>query len=92
MANYSREDAEKQGKAEVGVGAALIGGIITGILGVHEYQKNMLKKEQIRAEIEEVDKEIAQCKAGLLGSWLNAERISQLEVYKEQLIKEYNKK
>lgn len=89
MANYSREDAEKQGNVELGVAGALIAGI-AALIG--KAIKTREEKEQIEMEIYEVDREIDECKQGVLGRWLNADRISELEERRQELANAYNKK
>lgn len=83
MANYSREEAEKQGKASVGVvGALLIG--VAGLAYKHfseesNDRKRLGKRQEIDSQINQAYRDINDLGSGFLGRILHAEEISDLE-------------
>lgn len=89
MANYSREEAEKNGNAEVGAGAGLLTALAALAIGGMAHSANKSKKkEQIDRQIQEIDKEIANYRAKLFGSALYSDEISALEKKRSKLKKE----
>lgn len=95
MANYSREDAEKQGNAEVGLGASLLTGLaalaIGGLINSAESNKKKERIQQINQQIQDIDREINDYRAIPLGGLLYAAEISDLEGKRRKLQAERNK-
>lgn len=98
MANYSREDAEKQGKAEeltgaallLGLGAMLVGGVVSS-QNDKKKQEAERQKQEIDRQIREIDQKIAGYKSGLLGAVLYSDEIDALERKRKLLLEEQKK-
>lgn len=96
MANYSREEAEKMGNAEVGTGIGVLTGLAALMIGgvVHSANKSKEKErkqeriQKIDRQIQEIDREIADYRTKLFGSALYADEISALERQRNELKKE----
>lgn len=89
MANYSREDAEKQGNAEVGVGVALVTGLAALVAGgVMNSAKKSKQKDEIDQRIQEIDREINDYNSGWFRRKLYEDEINQLEREREKLKKD----
>ena len=89
MANYSREEAEKQGNAEVGAGVAALAGIFAAaVIGNANKKNKNKKKEEINQKIQKKTEEINDYKSKLFGSTLYADEIRALEKDRENLRKE----
>ena len=93
MANYNREEVEKQSKAEKGTISTLVVGGIARALAIAV--KNSQKKEQAQrdqARLYEIEKEISGYKNKFLGSVIYANEIAALESEGNKIVQKYNKK
>ena len=82
MANYSREELEKQGKAE----GAVVGGLLIGLAGlIVSCAKNSSEKGKIQNEINAIDAEINDYRSKFLGSVLYSNEIATLQKKRKEL-------
>ncbi len=83
MANYSREEAERQGKASVGAVSALLLGLgglaLKYASGASNDRKRLERRQEIDSQISQTNSQIADLSSGLLGRFLHSEQISDLE-------------
>ncbi|MCM1186544.1 MAG: hypothetical protein NC251_10465 [Lachnoclostridium sp.] len=92
MANYSREDMEKQGNTAVGLGAAALiglGGLLVKALNDNK-QQSMINNNnnRINAQIADIDSQTNDYKSRFLGSIFYADKISALESKRAELKKQ----
>lgn len=88
MANYGRDKAEKQGNAGVAIAAGTLLGLVS-MACEKAYEKN--EKQKIIEEIGRINREIDNCKSGLLGRVINREKIARLEKKRNELQKKYDR-
>ena len=92
MANFSREEAEKQKNAENGGIGALIAGVAVMAIGgaVHSSHqaKKKEKRDEIDRQIQEINREIDGYRSKFWGSTLYENEISALERKKKTLLQQ----
>lgn len=78
----------KVGKGVVATtGLAVLTAIIKGVASSNNRNREL---EQINAEISDIDRQIDEYKSGLLGSWLNSDKIDALKERRRALISQRN--
>lgn len=105
MANYSRDKMEKDNGTAMGLGAALGLGLLTTIVGGVASSNNKKKQEQALAQqraarqeaidecnskISDIDSEIASLRSQFMGSFLNSDRIEQLQSWRRDWVARRN--
>jgi hypothetical protein len=85
MANYNREDLEKNSAASV---MALASFIATGVYTAANWMKNqkiIKEKTEIMSEIQNLDEDIAQLSSGFLSKWFNSDEIKEKQSKRDKL-------
>lgn len=87
MANYNREEMEKQGNASVGVAVGTLGTLL-GLAGfIGKAVLDGKKQQNIETQIADKNQQINELRSSFLGSIRYSDQISKLEQERNELIK-----